>query len=120
MLTKQQATKGGGDFLQLVKSTIGGDWKMNVWENFGWHYMVYLGGMALWENLNIEEPTYHAMIEREFVEEITIPSSTPVQWSDDKSNHSTPKKALDSALAKAQSVVDKEVKVLSQNKNLLP
>lgn len=120
-MNKREATDAGERFLQLVKSTIGGDWKLDVWENLGWHYMVYLGGMGIWESLYaISKPTYHAMIERELVGEITRPSSTPVHWCDNKNNHSTPKKALDSALKQVQSVVNKDLKILNQNKNLLP
>ena len=116
MLTKIQATKKGEEFLQLVKSAIGGDWKLDVWENLGWHYMVYLGGMGLWEY----ESGYDAMIADELIEDITRPSGTPIAWSVCEKKFTTPKEALEVALAKAQSVVDKEVKVLNQNKNLLP
>lgn len=119
MLTKIQATKKGEKLLRLVKDTIGGDWKVDVWDNLGWHYVVYLGAMVIWEYENYPS-TYHATIADELIEEMKYrPVGTPCNWSVD-AKFATPKEALSFALDKVQKIVDRELKVLNQNKNLLP
>jgi hypothetical protein len=44
MITKTEAKILGKALLRRMK---GKGWKLNLWENLGWHYSVHLGGLSI-------------------------------------------------------------------------
>ncbi len=45
MNTKEQATREGKKLLKLMKTK---GWKLDVWENLGWHYCIYKGRFTVY------------------------------------------------------------------------
>jgi hypothetical protein len=57
MLTKADATKRG----KALKAKVGKGWKLDIWENLGWHYCVVNAPMTIY-GCETSPDTYHIMM----------------------------------------------------------
>lgn len=62
----QQAHKDGKTLAERMRKGVGGDWKVRVWENGGWHYCAILGEYIsihehgdYWADINTHKGQWH-------------------------------------------------------------
>jgi len=52
MNTKLYCEQRGKEIADRLIERVGGDWKVNVWENMGWHFNVQCGTLSISECVN--------------------------------------------------------------------
>src|SRR5690349_20530594 len=120
-MSREEAKLKGEKFLELTKFQIKGKWQLDIFENMGWHYVVYLGTIAISEYLSVnhKENSYSCMISDQLpCGKDYRPSGTPSHWYV-KGNFNSPKKALDASMKKNKQVIKYQNKVLEINLKLL-
>lgn len=59
MLTEAQARRGAAALLHRLK---GRGWKTHIWENLGWHYAAYNGGLSVYADHYRPPVRYHTLL----------------------------------------------------------
>ena len=100
-MTSAEAYKEGR---ALLKRMEGRGWKLHVWENLGYHYLV----RAPYISVHTGGKGYFAMIGRE-----KFAIGTPVEWHNDQT-FKDPNRAVRAAIAKIKKVVLGDVAVMTK------